>query len=330
MLKALRAVVAVLVAAIVVAACVSPRIQIGRSWQEPLQEYSLEGSAKEKILVLPVVGTITAEAERGVIRSRPGVVREIASHLAKARKDRNIRALLIIIDSPGGTAVASEMLYHELARYTQDTGTKAVVLMLSVAASGGYQAALAGDVIMAHPSTVTGSVGTIFIRPKVHGLMDKIGIGAEVTTSGEHKDMGSPLRPETPREREIIRAMIQDMNQRFLNLVADRRGLAADDLAEVATARIYTASQAVAAGLVDEVGFREDALNKARELAGLPDDASVVIYRRTEYPDDTVYNTITAQAQGAPVLAGPLLPEWLHTPVAGFHYMWLPGHKEEQ
>jgi protease-4 len=329
MLKALRAVVTVLVVSSFLSACVSPRIQIGRSWQEPLQEFRLEGSAKEKILVLPVVGTITAEAEKGFIRSRPGVVREIASHLEKARKDDDIRALLIIIDSPGGTAVASEMLYHELERYKEDSGAKAVALMLSVAASGGYQAALAGDMIMAHPSTVTGSVGTIFIRPKVHEFMDKIGIGAEVTTSGVHKDMGSPLRPETPQEKEIIRSMIQDMNQRFLDMVASRRNLAANDLAEVATARIYTASQAVEAGLVDEIGFREDALAKAKELAGLPDDASVVIYRRTEYPDDTVYNTVTAQAQGAPVQVGPLLPEWLHTPAAGFHYMWLPGHEEE-
>jgi len=330
MLKAVQAVLALLVTALILSACVSPRIQIGGSWQEPLQEYTLSGDARQKILVVPVVGMITAEAQEGFIRTRPGVVREIASHLEKARQDDDVMALLLLVDSPGGTAVASEMLYHELARYKEERGVKAVSLMLSMAASGGYQAALAGDLIMAHPSTVTGSVGTIFVRPKVHEFMDKIGLGAEVTTSGEHKDMGSPLRADTPKEREIISAMIKDMNGRFLRLVQQRRGIEGEALNKVATGRIFTASQAVEAGLVDAVGFREDALAKAREIAGLPDDAKVIIYRRTDFPDDTVYNTITAQAPSAPALVGPLLPEWLSAPRAGFHYMWLPGLQEER
>jgi protease-4 len=321
---------AALFVALTLCACVSPRIQIGKNWQDPLREFVLEGAAGEKILVLPITGTITAEAEEGLIRTRPGVVREVAAHLDKARKDEDIRALLILVDSPGGTAVASEMLYHELARYKRETGVKAVSLMLSVAASGGYQAALAGDVVVAHPSTVTGSVGTVFIRPKVYELMDKIGVGAEVTTSGKHKDMASPLRPDTAREEEIIEEMIRDMNDRFLGLVSERRGLSGDALEEVASARIYTAAQARDAGLVDVIGFREDALAKTRELAGLPEDARVVIYRRTEYPNDTMYNTITAATGSRSALVGPILPEWLNTPSAGFHYLWLPGRQEER
>lgn len=316
-------------AAFILASCISPKIQIGRSWQDPLKEIRLEGTADQKILVVPITGTITAEAEEGVLRPKPGVVREVAAILDKARLDSDIKALLVLVNSPGGTAVASEMLYHELDRYKRESGVKAVSLMLSVAASGGYQAALAGDVIVAHPSTVTGSVGTIFVRHKAYELMDKIGIGAEVTTSGKHKDMGSPLRPETEPEKRIIREMIDDMNGRFLSLVVERRGISGDAMSEVATARIYTASQAKAAGLVDVVGFREDALEAAREIAGLPDDASVIIYRRTVYPNDTMYNTITAQAQSGPAMIGPVLPDWLQTPRAGFHYLWLPGREEE-
>lgn len=313
---------------LLVTGCISPKIQFGRSLQDPLIETALQGTADEKILVVPVTGTITAEAEEGLIRIRPGTVREVAAILDKARTDPDIKAMLILVNSPGGTAVASEMLYHELERYKRETGVKAVTLMLSVAASGGYQAALAGDVILAHPSTVTGSVGTIFVRPKVYEFMEKIGVGAEVTVSGEHKDMGSPLRPETPAEKEIIRGMIEDMNGRFLSLVSKRRNISGEQLDEVATARIYTASQAIRAGLVDRVGFREDALAEAVKIAGLPDDPTVIIYRRTEYPNDTMYNTITAGMQGGPVFAGPILPEWLNAPRAGFHYLWLPGEKE--
>jgi protease-4 len=325
-----RMVMLIWILALFTAGCASPRVSLWGDWQDPLQEQVLQGEAEEKVLVLSIRGAISTEPETGFLRKRPGALRETVSQLRKARQDSDVGALLLLIDSPGGTAVGSEALYHEIERYKADTGVPVVAQMISVAASGGYYAALSAERILAHPSTVTGSVGTIFIRPKVYGLMDKLGLDTEVSKSGKHKDMGSPFRPESDKETEMLQAMIEDMNDRFVGLVAERRGLSGEALEEVATARIYTAKQAVAAGLIDKVGFMDDALDEAISLAGLPENARVVVYRREEYPDDNIYNTAASEYSGGGPAMAVELPDWLRRPKAGFYYLWMPEYGERR
>lgn len=313
-----------LLAAALLAGC-SVSVNAFRDYDTPLREHVLSGSAREKILVLPVRGFIDLEPDQGLAARRPSVVQDAVAMLHKAEADPDVRALLIQVDSPGGTVVASDILYAEIMRLRAARALPAVTLMMTVAASGGYQAALAGDHIVAHASTVTGSIGTVFLRPDVSGLMGKIGVGAEVTRSGRHKDIGSPLRGSTPEERAIFQAMIDDMNGRFLALVAQRRGLDREALDDVADARVLTATQAQALGLVDVVGTAHDALTQARVLAGLPEQARVVVYRRRTMPDDTLYNPPMAAADAAPGLdLG--LSHLLGVPRAGFYALWAPEY----
>lgn len=313
-----------LCAAMLLGGC-SVQVNAFRDYDTPLAEHVLSGRAREKILVLPVRGFIDLEPDQGLAARRPSVVQDVAAMLRKAGDDPDVRALLIQVDSPGGTVVASDILYAEIMRLRAARALPAVTLMMTVAASGGYQAALAGDRIVAHASTVTGSIGTVFLRPDVSGLMGKIGVGAEVTRSGRHKDIGSPLRGSTPEERAIVQAMIDDMNGRFLALVAQRRGLDREALDDVADARVFTAAQAQALGLVDTVGSAHDALAQARALAGLAEDARVVVYRRRAMRDDTLHNPPLAAADAAPGLdLG--LSHLLGVPRAGFYALWAPEY----
>lgn len=320
--------VAALLALVGLAAACAPRISLLGGDGRPLTEVVLEGTARQKILVLPLTGVITDRPSEGMLRTRPSPLEEVVARLDKAARDSDVAAVLLKVDSPGGTVVASDTLADELERFRERTGKRLAAVMMTVAASGGYMACLPAERIVAHPSTITGSVGTIMILPNVSGLMDKLGVSAQVAKSGENKDMGSPLRAPDPGDKALFQSMIEDMNARFLDRVRCRRGLSDEAMAEISTARVFTANQALALGLVDAVGNLRDAVAQTRELAGLPEDARLVVYRRTEYGDDTVYNV----RSGAPVgdvwaglgeglgLAGASLPSG-----AGFYHLWTPG-----
>jgi len=291
---------------------------------DPLKEFVLEGSASEKMALIHLTGFLAVQPRQGALRATPSQVQELVSALALAEADPQVRAVVLAIDSPGGTTTASDILYHEITEFRERTGKPVVAAMLDVAASGGYYAALPADWILAHPTTITGSVGVVFMRPKLHGLFDKIGVDVEVSKSGEDKDMGSPFRPTSPEEAALFQAIIDDYADRFLSLVARHRGLTDRNMELVRTARVFTAGQALTAGLIDEVGYIQDAFAKARALAGLPEDARVVTYRRDTYPNDNPYNTMTAADPQSASLLG-LDTGFIMPPRAGFHYVWPQG-----
>jgi len=231
--------------------------------------------------------------------------------------------VLFKIDSPGGTTTASDILYHEIVTFKQRTGKKVVVCMMNLATSGGYYVSLPADVIMAHPTTVTGSIGVILMRPQVSGLMEKIGVDVRVNKSGENKDMGSPFRPITPAEENMLQDLADTLGRRFVDLVKQHRKLDSQRLASVADARVFLADAAVATGLVDKIGYLQDAIAETRALAALDADARVVVYRRTDYPNDNLYNTLTTGTQANPtpmVDMGPIGD--LLSLDAGFYYLW--------
>jgi protease IV len=311
--------------AVVLSGCVSTKNLLGPS-SSPLKEYTLQGGGKQKVLLIPLKGVISDERREGFFTSEPSMVEEVAAHLRKAREDRQIMAVVFAIDSPGGTVTASEVLYEEITAFKEQTGKIIVASMGSVAASGGYYVALPVDHIVAHPTTVTGSIGVVFIQPKIGGLMDKIGLSVEVNKSGELKDMGSPFRQSTDEERRIMQDLTDSLARRFLDRVKERRKLGDEALENVSSARVYLADDALALGLVDSVGSLNAAIDKAKGLAGLPPAARVVVYRRSGNPDDTIYNSAAAYRGAgvtAPVqidIAGPFSA--LET---GFYYLWVPG-----
>jgi protease IV len=308
------------------AGCTAPRIKLFPSQADPLQEFTLQGKTSEKILLLPIRGVISDVPEQGLLRTRPSTVQEAVSHLRKAEKDPLVRAVVLQLDSPGGSVTASDVLYNEIRRFQERTGRTVAAVMMDVAASGAYYIALPADVIVAHPTTITGSVGVIFIRPKVTGLMEKIGVGVEVSKSGPNKDIGSPFRATTPEEAGIFQAMTDRLAGRFIDLVRKHRGLGAAELAALSSARVYLAEEALNLKLVDRIGYMEDALAEARQRAGLPEDSKVVVYRRTEYPDDNLYNPVTSyEGDRSAVLFDTGLARLFPALPAGFYYLWHPG-----
>ncbi|MDX9817802.1 MAG: signal peptide peptidase SppA [Desulfococcus multivorans] len=311
----------------------SPRIRLLSHGEDPLCEYTLEGTGRQKVLVIPIRGVLSDVPRRGWVGTRPSVVAETAARLRKAEKDDRIRAVVLKIDSPGGAVTAGDLLYHEIQRFKERTGAGVVVAMMNVAASGAYYISLPADHILAHPTTVTGSVGVVFLQPEITGFMDKIGLDLDVYKTGRNKDMGTLFRKPTDEERRIMEGLIDHLGHRFLALVRRHRPITDAALETIATARIFLAEEALALGMIDEIGYLDDALARARTLAGLPSDARVVVYRRSEIADDTVYGAGAALWGGGRSFSifptgAPEAADWGRFET-GFHYLWYPGAAHE-
>ena len=251
------------------------------------------------------------------------MVQEIVSQLRKAEDDPEVKAVLLKIDSPGGSVIASDLIYNEIMAFKQRKKAKVVAAMMGVAASGGYYIALPADFILAHPTTVTGSVGVLFLNPNVSGLMEKIGVDVNVSKTGENKDMGSPFRQATEEEQGIIQDIVDRLGAQFLDHIAEHRKLGPNRLKEISSARIYLADDALKLGMVDSIGYLDEAVSRAKKLADLPEDAKVVVYRRTEYPDDNLYNTSLSRYEGRSpsIISLELLPSFSKLQT-GFYYLW--------
>jgi protease-4 len=306
-----------------ITACSGPRIKLSDTI-DPLKEFTLEGSGTDKILLIPVNGLISDRPKKGLIHTSASLVEQIVSQINKAEKDKQIKAVLFKINSPGGTITASDLLYHEISLFKERTGTKITVSMMDVATSGAYYISLPADLIMAHPTTVTGSVGVIYLQPKVGGLMDKIGLGVDVKKYGKNKDMGSPFRDSSEEEQKLMQKAVNDFGERFIRLVQKHRKPERQALSEISTARVFLAEEALKLGLVDKIGYLSDAVKESKMLAGISKDARVVVYRRNEFPEDNYYNTAGIASEDLNISVINIeLPESLSLKT-GFYYLW-PG-----
>lgn len=311
-------------AVLLLSGCATPRLNIFDTTPNPLQEYTLEGSGRDKILILPISGMISDSPQQEMFATKPSVVEQVVVQLNKAAGDSQIKAVLLKVNSSGGTITASDLLYHEILAYKEKTGNKIGVVMMDLAASGAYYLSLPADMIMAHPTTLTGSVGVIFMRPKAYSLLDKVGLGVEVNKYGRNKDMGTPFRESNPEERQLMQNMVDKYGDRFIGLVKKHRKLDVKSLETVSTARIFVADEALQLKLIDKIGYLSDAVKDTKRLAGLGDDARVVVYRRSAIPEDNYYNTMGADAKSVNISAIRIdLPELLNIK-AGFYYLW-PG-----
>jgi protease-4 len=314
----------IIILLIALTACSGPQVRLFREAPEPLREFTLEGVGKDKILLIPVTGLISDMPKKGVLRTSPSLVEQIVLQLNKAEKDKQIKAVLLKINSPGGTITASDLLYHEIMSFKEKTGAKIIISMMDIAASGAYYMSLPADKIMAHPTSVTGSVGVIFLQPRVTGLMDKLGLGVDVKKFGKNKDMGSPFRESSEEEQKLLQKAVNDFGERFIRLVQKHRKLDQRALTEIASARIFLADDALKLGLVDNIGYLSDAVKESKKLANVSDDARVIVYRRAEFPEDNYYNVAGVASEDVAISAiniDLLEPFSLKT---GFYYLW-PG-----
>jgi protease-4 len=248
---------------------------------QPLEERVLSGEGKDKIVLMDITGVITSEEGSSAIggTKKPGMLAEMREGFDRARKDRNVKAVVIRINSPGGGVTASDTLYHEIKKFKMETGVKVVAHFLDAGTSGAYYAALASDRITAQPTSITGSIGVIMLRIDATGLMQKIGVQTLEISSGEQKGMGSPFRPVSAEEKKIFQAMIDSLYGRFVGVIADERKMAPERVRQFADGRIYTSQEAKDAGLIDDIGYLDDAFVQARKLANL-ERATVVTYQR--------------------------------------------------
>ncbi len=246
----------------------------------PFTEVTVKGEGPNKILLLRVAGIISCEATPGLFQSSPSLVDSVRLQLEKAQADPDIKAVVMQVDSPGGTITGSDIIYNRLLRFKRQTRAKIVVLMGTVAASGGFYISMPAHFIMAHPTTLTGSIGVLIPSLNLAQLAKKIGVTDTTIKSGKMKDTLSMWREMREDERLYLQALVDEMQQRFVNIVAENRpNLTRADVLKVADGRIFTGAEAQKLGLVDGVGYLEDAIEKAKSLAGVK-QARLVRYRR--------------------------------------------------
>lgn len=258
-----------------------------------LEEKKVQGKGRDKILLIDISGVISSEKrdEFGGLTQTPDHVARLKEELKEAEQDDSVKALVLRINSPGGTVTASDIMYRELINFKARNNIPIVACFMDIAASGGYYIAMASDKIYAHPTTITGSIGVIALKFNAQGLLDKIGVVNETITSAALKDSMSPYRGMSEQERTIMQAVLDELHERFTNVVqTGRPNLSAQQITNLSDGRVFTAGQARDVGLIDGIGYLEDAIKTAEQRAGLKPGSKVVMYHRPYRYKNNIYS----------------------------------------
>ncbi len=246
-----------------------------------------KASNKPGIAWIKVRGVIAQDNNTSPF-SRPSGASAIAKRIREAAESKNVKAIVLDINSPGGTVASVQNIYSELLN-AKEKGKKVVALFRDVAASGGFYIAMAADKIVAEPGTITGSVGVIMQTSNIEGLFDKIGVKITPITSGKYKDIGSSYRPMTDAEKALLQDMVNDTYTQFFAAVkAGRPNVKPEDLTEYTDGRVFTGQRAYNLGFVDKLGGEEEARKLAGELAGLKDPK--ILTQRSDSLRDFVFS----------------------------------------
>lgn len=282
-----------------------------------------KGLFPPKILIIPVEGMISNRQDAGVLSAGENPVSLLAQQLRKARMDPSVKAVVLRINSPGGTVTASDTIYRLIRDFKAETKVPVIASTQEVAASGAYYIALSADRIVAHPTSIVGSIGVVFTTFDVEGTLRKIGARTYTIKSGEFKDIASPLKPLTDPERQLIQQMVDEYFQRFARLVQDRRPIEADRLGIITDGRVFSGDQALQLHLVDELGTLEDALDMARKLGEAP-NAKAVLYIRPYGYGGSIYASAQQPAAHTTDALNVNIPALDQALPLGFYYLWKP------
>jgi protease-4 len=282
------------------------------------------GWSNDKIAVVEVEGLLINARTGGLLQPGENKLSLFTQQMERAAGDPEVKAVVLRINSPGGTVTCSDNMYDIVKRFRKETGKPVVSSCQEVCASGGYYIACASDQIVANPTSVVGSIGVIMTTFEVSGTMSKLGIKSEAITSGPLKDMGSPFKPLTPEARLVMQGMIDEYYGRFKTVVCSNRTKLGDEEAiKTATdGRVFSGDQALAMGLVDRVGRLEDAIDVAKQLSKSP-DAMVIMYKRPLGYSGSIYADQSTPEPRANVLTLELPQTDLVLP-RGFYYLWQP------
>lgn len=246
---------------------------------QKLTETVIGGTGTDKILIIPLKGVITSQPSKKLFQQVPSIVDSVKQQLEQARNDNDVKAVILEMNSPGGGITASDIIYQKVLEFKEETNKKVIVCMQDVAASGAYYISAAADKIIAHPTTITGSIGVIMPLINIASLIEKYGIEDNSIKSGDMKSIGSPLKKMSDDERKVLRDIVDEMYTRFLRIIALGRNMEIEDVRKLADGRIYTGNQALDNGLVDQLGYIDDAIALAKDITGLK-EAKIIKYKK--------------------------------------------------
>lgn len=268
---------------------------------------------KKGVAVVNIYGAIQGQDQS--VWSKMDSAEQILDNLKRISKDPKIGAVIIRINSPGGTVAAVQEIYEGVLKLKQ-VGKKVVVSIGDIAASGGYYIACAADKIVANSGSLTGSIGVIISIPNIKGLLDKFGVTCNTIKSSTHKDIGSMYRKMTDEEQGLLQGVVDSAYHQFLQVVSiNRKAIKREQLSTIADGRIFTGSQAKQVGLIDELGTYEDAIKIAAKLAGIEGEPEII---KDEEPLKRLFEMIKGQHSSFESLAN-------RTETALLEYRYEPG-----
>ncbi|HAE37480.1 MAG TPA: signal peptide peptidase SppA [Candidatus Riflebacteria bacterium] len=261
-------------------------------------------SAKDEILLIKIKGVIQeADSEEGMpFKIEKDLFENLRKDLEVVRKRKAVKAILLEINSPGGEVTASDIVYQQLKKIQRETKKPLVAIIGTMGASGAYYVACAAGRIVAHPTSIIGSIGVLMQAMNLEELAKKVGLKA-VTLKSEKtpmKDVLSPFKEITPEEREMLMTIINSIYDRFIDIVSESRKLRREEVIKIADGGIFTAARAKELGLIDAIGYREDAIAEACEMAKI--DNAALVKRVTQKGISEIISEMSSMSSGVPAL----------------------------
>jgi len=292
-----------------------------------------EGWAPGKVAIIGVEGMLANVRSGGFLQASENPLSLFTQEMKRAEDDAAVKAVVLRVNSPGGTVTTSDAMFQIVQRFKAKTHKPVVAAAQEVDASGAYYVSCAADKIVAQPTSVVGSIGVIFETMEFSGTLDKLGIRADAIKSGTLKDMGSPFKALEPDERSVMQGMVEEYFGRFVTVVRSNRSVKESpaELTKYAQAgyggvfsgRVFSGDRARELGLIDQTGLLEDAVKLAKRMGGAP-HAAVVMYKRPYGYGGSIYADTRTPLPQANVLRLELPGERGLLPT-GFYYLWQPG-----
>ena len=309
---------------LLVAGCGSPSLLITPvSNTSDLKQISVvPGDRSAKIAIIEVEGMLLDERSGGLLLPSENPLSMFIQELDAAACDDSVKAVVLRVNSPGGSVTTSDTMYDALLRFRAKTHKPVIAAAQELDASGAYYVSCGADKIVANPTSIVGSIGVIFETFDLEGTLDKLGAKSEAIKSAPLKDMASPFRHLTPEAREIMQGMVDEYYARFKNVVMTNRGIKDSATFSLVTdGRVFSGQRAVELGLADQVGRLNDAIDLAAKMGGAP-GGEVIMYKRPYGYSGSIYaTTSTPEPMSRDLTLKLPMSSWLPD---GFYYMWQP------
>jgi protease-4 len=280
------------------------------------------GSKSDKVAIVEVQGDLLDERAGGLFQAGENPLSLFAQELDQIADDDSVKAVVLRVNSPGGSVTTSDTMYDILLRFRAKTHKPVVAAAMEVDASGAYYVSCAADRIVVSPTSIVGSIGVIFESFNFETTLDKIGVEVNAIKSAPLKDMASPYKHLTPQARQVMQDMVDEYYGRFKNVVATSRGIKdAATLGLVTDGRVFSGDRAVTLGLADQTGRLDDAVDLARKLANVP-AGEVIMYKRPYGYSGSIYAQMPMPTPSSNDMNLKLpMSDWLPD---GFYYLWQP------